>query len=603
MIKLSDYVMDFIASLKTGHVFLLPGGGAMHLVDSLGRNRALNHTCCLHEQAAVIAADAYAQARGTLGVALVTAGPGGTNAVTGVAASWIDSTPLLVISGQAKRRDLIGNSGVRQKGIQETDIAAIVRPITKYVVTVMDPRSIRYHLEKAVFLATTGRPGPVWLDIPLDVQGAKINGKKLKGFKPPEPAKKERALAHNAVLRAIELLNRAERPVILAGAGIRMAGALRDFRLLVSKLKVPVLATWRAADFLAEDHPLYFGRPGSIAGRGANFVQQNSDLIITLGARLDLPQVGHNYALFARGAKKVVVDVDRSEIGKLRMRIAVKAACDAKLFLSEFLANIAKVKQNSRSGWLSRCSGWKARYPSGGEGASPLKRTALVNTYALIDALSRLMNGKDVLVPGSSGACAEVTMQAFRVSAGQRILNTPGLGSMGFGLPACIGACIASGGRRTVAVIGDGGLQHNIQEFETLRRLKLPVKIFVLNNNGYGSIRLMQARHFKRNYVCCDPSSGLTIPDIPKVAAAYGLKTYRINNSVRLAADVKKVLGMKGPVICEVRVDPALETAPRISSEVRPDGSIVSKPLEDLWPFLDREEFKANMIVNDTIIR
>ncbi|HAH30714.1 MAG TPA: thiamine pyrophosphate-binding protein [Elusimicrobia bacterium] len=595
MIKLSDYVMNFLSGLKVGNIFLLPGGGAMHLVDSLGRNRALSYTGCLHEQAAVIAADAYAQYKGTLGVALVTTGPGGTNAITGVAASWIDSTPLLVLSGQAKRCDLIGSSGLRQRGIQEADIIAIVKSVTKYAVTVMDPYSIRYHLEKAVFLACSGRRGPVWLDIPLDVQGAKIDEKKLKGFKSPKPAAKERNQARAAAVRAIELLNKAERPVILAGAGIRMAGALEDFRALAAGLKLPVLTTWRAADFLAEDCPFYFGRPGSIAGRGANFIQQNSDLIITVGARLDLPQVGHNYGLFARGAKKVVVDIDPREIAKLNMRVDVKAVCDAKLFISEFIKNAGGVKEKNRSPWLSRCAYWKATYPVGMN--VPSGQNTRVNTYSLIDVLSRLMNSGDILVPGSSGSCAEITMQAFRVTSGQRILNTPGLGSMGFGLPASIGACIAGGGKRTVSVIGDGGLQHNIQELETIHRLKLPVKIFVLSNNGYSSIRLMQARHFNGNYVCCGPSSGLTVPDTVKVASAYGLKTYRIHNSRRLAADVKKVLEMQGPVICEVMVDPDLETAPRLSSAVRQDGSIVSKPLEDLWPFLDREEFASNMIV------
>ena len=594
MMKLSDYVMEFLSDLGTKHVFLLPGGGCMHLVDSLGRQPKLKPVGYLHEQAAVIAADAYAQYNESIGVALVTTGPGGTNAITAVTASWIDSTPLLVLSGQVKRCDLIGDTGLRQRGIQEAPIIPMVKPVTKYAVTVMDPASIRYHLEKAVFLAVAGRPGPVWIDIPLDVQGAKIDEKKLRGFKPPKAGNSAKSLK-TYVTRAIKLLNASKRPVILAGNGIRLAGAGKEFLALAKKLGVPVLTTWRAADFMAETDPLYFGRPGSIAGRAANFVQQNSDFIMIVGARLDLPQVGHNYGLFARGAKKVVVDIDPREIAKLAMRVEVKAVCDAGDFVKELYRNIKKAEEKDRSAWLDQCKYWKNRYPVG-DGVLE-KPKGRVNTYSLVYALSSLMSKGNVLVPGSSGSCAEITMQAFKVKAGQRILNTPGLGSMGFGLPASSGACIAAG-RRTVTIIGDGGLQHNIQAFETIRRLNLPLKIFILNNNGYGSIRIMQAKHFHGNYVCCDAASGMSIPDIIKIAASYGLKTCRIKNQKELFSGVKKALAIKGPVVCEVMVEPWLETAPKIASFVKPDGSIVSKPLEDLWPFLDREEFKKNMIIS-----
>lgn len=591
MIKLSDYVMNFLARQGVKRVFMLPGGGCMHLVDSLGRAKGLKPVGYLHEQAAVIAADAYAQYTGGLGAALVTTGPGGTNALTAVTASWIDSTPLLVLSGQVKRCDLAGSAGPRQRGIQEAPVVPMVKPVTKYAVTVMDPESIRYHLEKAVYLARTGRPGPVWLDLPLDVQGAKIDERKLKGFTPPKP-KSDAAKVRAWARRTMSLLSAAERPVILAGNGIRLAGAEKQFLALARRLGVPVLTTWRAADLLGETDPLYFGRPGSIASRGANFVQQNSDFILLLGARLDLPQVGHNYNMFARGAKKVAVEIDPRELAKLAMPLAVKAACDAGSFIQE-LARLP-VKKTDRSAWLARCRDWKRRYPVGSGVLE--RRKGLVNTYDLVYELSAAMGRGDVLVPGSSGSCAEITMQAFRVKHGQRILNTPGLGSMGFGLPASSGACLAAG-RRTVTIIGDGGLQHNIQAFETIKRLNLPLKVFILNNDGYGSIRIMQTRHFKGNYVCCDADSGMSIPDVRRVAESYGIKTMSIRRPGELAAGIKKALAAKGPVLCDVAVEPWLETAPRISSFVKPDGSIVSKPLEDLWPFLDREEFKANMMV------
>lgn len=596
MIKLSDYVIDFVSSLGVRHIFMLPGGGCMHLVDSVGRNKKLKFIGHLHEQAAVIAADGYAQYNNGIGVALVTTGPGSTNAITGVAASWIDSTPLLVLSGQVKRKDMLSDKGVRQMGIQEVDIVSLVKPVTKYAVTVLEPESIRYHLEKAIYLAKSGRPGPVWIDIPLDVQGAMIDEGKLKVFEPsieyqtmgdPELSKQ--------VMACIELLNNAERPVILAGRGVRLAGAGKEFLALIAALGIPVLTTWRLMDILPEDNELYFGRPGSIASRGANFVQQNSDFILTLGARLDLPQVGHSYANFARAAKKVIVDIDETEIRKIDTQIDISITAGARDFLKEFADKLNLLKPKDRSSWLVKCKEWKEKYPV----VQPeyLKSDGYVNTYALIDILSDLLTEEDLIVPGSSGSCAEITCQAFRTKKGQRLINSPGLGSMGFGLPQSLGVCLAGRGRRTVCVVGDGGLQHNIQELETLKRLNLPVKLFVLNNNGYAAIRNTHKRFFDGRLVCCDPSSGLTLPDTCKIASAYGLKTVSISDQRNLKAEVLKVLNMDGPVVCDVLIDPDLQTAPKLSSMARPDGSMVSKPLEDLWPFLDRPEFFANMII------
>ncbi|OGW41234.1 MAG: thiamine pyrophosphate-binding protein [Nitrospirae bacterium RBG_13_39_12] len=597
MIKLSDYVFDFIVKTGVKHVFLLPGGGCMHLVDSLGKNMKLEYTCCLHEQAAAIEAEAYGQFTNNLGVALVTTGPGGTNTVTGVAGAWIDSTPMLILSGQVKRSDMIGNSGVRQMGIQEVNIISIVKPITKYAVTVMEPLTIRYHLEKAVYLAKAGRPGPVWIDIPLDIQGSMIDESRLEGFKSSEiTSNKKNKIFFGQTVETIRLLNESERPVILAGNGIRLAKAQKDFLNLINFLNIPVLTTWKSIDFLPENHKLFFGRPGSIGQRGANFIQQNADLIITIGARLDLAQIGYNYQNFAREAKKVIVDVDIAEIQKIKTKIDVPICTDAKAFIQELINKLNLVERKDLSDWLSRCKTWKKKYPVVLPDYWMQKK--YVNTYVLVDVLSELMNENDVMVPGSSGSCSEITMQSFKVKRGQRILNTPGLGAMGSGLPASIGACIASGEKRTITIIGDGGLQHNIQELEVISRLNLPIKIFILNNNGYASIRNTHNRFFDGRLVCCDPSSGLTIPDTRKIASAYGLKTARITNHTKLKEKVEHVLNAEGPVVCEVMVDPLLQTAPKLSSEVKPDGSIVSKPLEDLWPFLDRQEFKNNMVIS-----
>jgi len=593
--KLSDYVFSFISQQGVKTVFMLPGGGCMHLVDSLGRS-GLEYICCLHEQSAAIMADACAQYTGNLGVALVTTGPGSTNAITGVAGSWIDSTPVLIISGQVKRKDMATGTGLRQKGVQEIDIVSIVKPITKYAVTVTEPESIRYHLEKAVYIAKSGRPGPVWIDIPLDVQAATINEKHLKKFHLPEYLYKKSGAIEmkKKIEKVIHLLNKSRRPIIFAGNGIRLANALGEFLSLIESLKVPVLTTWKSIDFLPEDHELFVGRPGSIGQRGANFALQNCDLLISIGARLDLAQVGFNYLNFAPKAKKIIVDIDPAEIKKIETKIDVPICTDALIFIREFTKLKKRIIPENWSEWLGRCNEWKEKYPV----VLPeyYHRKKYINTYVFIDILSELMNERDILVPGSSGSCSEITMQAFKVKNGQRIFNNPGLGAMGFGLPASIGACIASGRKRTISIIGDGGLQHNIQELETLSRLQLPIKIFILNNNGYASIRNMQKNHFKGHLVGCDPSSGLTLPDTCKIASAYGLKSFRISNQKRLKEKIKKILEIPGPVICDLMIDPDLPTAPRLTSEVKPDGSIVSKPLEDLWPFLDREELKKNMM-------
>ena len=595
MKKLSDYVISFVFGLNVRHIFMLPGGGCMHLVDSVGRNGKVDFVGLLHEQAAVIAAEAYAQYNNDVGVALVTTGPGSTNAITGVAAAWIDSTPLMILSGQVKRKDMLAGKGIRQMGIQEVDIVSIVKPITKYAVTVIEPESIRYHLEKAIHIARSGRPGPVWIDIPLDVQGAMIEEGRLKGFDQAGEAQnlEDGKLAGKAD-DVIELLNGSVRPVILAGRGIRLANAEKEFIRLIRAIDVPVLTTWRMMDIMSDDDELYFGRPGSIASRSANFVLQNSDFMLAIGARLDLAQAGHSYANFARGAKKAIVDVDEAEIKKIDASIDAVVVSDAGMFLAVLLDRLDSVRPKDRSDWISRCREWKARYPVVLH--DHLKPGRRVNTYALIEALSNILSGDDVIVPGSSGSCAEITCQAFKVKRGQRVLNSPGLGSMGFGLPQAIGACLASK-RRTVGIIGDGGLQHNIQELETLRRLNIPVKLFILNNNGYAAIRNTHKKFFDGRLVCCDPSSGLTLPDTCRVASAYGLKVKRISDQKNLRQGVLDVLHADGPDVCEVMVDPDLQISPKLSSMARPDGTMESRPLEDLWPFLDREELNSNMII------
>jgi len=595
MIKLSDYVIQFIENLGVKHIFLLPGGGSMHLVDSVGKSEKLDYVCNLHEQVCAIAADAYGQYTNNLGVALVTTGPGGTNTISGVAAAWLDSTPMLIISGQVKRADMVGESGVRQMGFQEINIVSIVKTITKYAITVKEPEKIRYHLEKAVSLAKNNRPGPIWVDIPLDVQAMMIDEEQLIGFEEESNEQIKQDKLNKKVRQAIQLLNQSERPVILVGNGVRLADGIKDFLDMIDLLKIPVLTTWKAIDFLAEDHPLFAGRPGAVGQRGANFTQQNSDFILGIGARLDFGQTGYNHKNFARAAKKVIVDIDQNEINKLDMHIDVPICSDAKMFIRDFIKQKNKIKPIHRTNWLRKCKEWQTKYPVILK--KYWKQKNYVNNYVLIEVLSDEMSENDLLVPGSSGASSEVTMQAFRVKKGQRIFNSEGLGPMGCGIPASIGGCIASGRKRTVCIDGDGGFYMNVQDLETVKRLNLPIKFFVLNNQGYASIRNTQNSYFEGRYVASGRTSGLTLPNTMKIADAFGISFIQIKNHKGIREKVREVLNIEGPVVCEVILPFEQVTAPKLSSYQKKDGSFVSKPLEDLWPFLDREEFKANMIV------
>jgi acetolactate synthase I/II/III large subunit len=606
--KLSDYVLRFVADLGVRHVFLVTGGGAMHLNASLAQCHRLQGICNAHEQASAMAAEHYAKASGDLGVAMVTTGPGGTNAITGLAGAWLDSTPVLFLSGQVKRPDRMFAAdgaplGMRQLGVQEVDIVSIVRPLTKYAVTILDTASIRYHLEKAVHLALHGRPGPVWIDIPLDVQAAPIDESTLRAFDPGElPPVFDAAPLVGKVRETIQALNAAERPLLFVGNGVRLARAEQEFRELWRKLSLPVAATWCAADMISAEDPLYVGRPGTLAARGANFALQNCDFLLSIGARLDFAITGYAPEKLARAAHKVMVDIDPAEIRKLEPHIQTTVCADAGAFLREMLAQLEGVAAKPRAAWKARCADWKTRYPVVlPEHRKPEGR---VSIFYLAEAIAEETTAEDVIVSGSSGSGIEIFIFAFPNRTGQRVYHTAGLGAMGFGLPGAIGDSIGSGARngrggpqRTICVDGDGGFQFNIQELETVSRLRLPIKFFVLNNDGYASIRASQTNFFGSPQIGCDGTNGLTVPDLCKVAAAFGLATARIETQENLREQVRQVIETPGPVVCDVMVVPDEVRGPRLSSKQLADGSLVSMPLEDLWPFLDREEFRANMIV------
>ena len=593
--RLSDYVLRFVANLGVKHIFLVPGGGAMHLNDALSHCPAIQPICNLHEQASAIAAENYSKATKHLGVCMVTTGPGATNAITGLAGAWLDSIPCLFLSGQVKRGDRMVSpegvhSGVRQMGVQEVDIVSIVKPLTKYAVTVDQPESIRYHLEKAIYLAQSGRPGPVWIDIPLDVQAIQIDEISLPGFSQPMNAATPPDLSI-----VIDALNRSQRPIILAGNGIRLAHAEAEFSELLEVLQVPVETTWLAIDVVPSTHPLFVGRPGSLASRGSNFAIQNSDFLLSIGSRLDRVMTGYAPDRFARAAEKVMVDIDPAELAKMGDSIQHKICCDAGVFIRAFLARRSEIKQLDRSSWLARCAQWKTCYPVVTE--EHRKTSGRVSVYYFSEVLSSELQENDYIVSGSSGSAIELFLFALEVKSGQRVFHTTALGAMGFGIAASIGACLAGGRRNVVCVDGDGGFQFNIQELETVRRLNLPIKFFVLNNEGYASIRISQTAFFGEPRIGCDAKTGQTLPDVRKVAEAYGIPAAIIRGQSDLRADIRRVLDLPGPVVCDVLVIPEEVRAPRLASVQRPDGSFVSKPLEDLAPFLDRAEFLDNMII------
>ncbi|WP_263419084.1 thiamine pyrophosphate-binding protein [Terriglobus albidus] len=594
MIKLSDYIMQFLVDRGVHRIFMLTGGGCMHLVDSVGRQAGLEYVCCLHEQGVAFAAQAHAEYTGTLSAALVTTGPGGTNAITGLAAAWLDSTPCIFLSGQVKRADLLTQYGVRSLGPQELDIISVVKPLTKYAKTIVEPNDIRYELERAVHEARTGRRGPVWLDIPLDVQAQMVDESSLRAYLPESTSAADNLLKQQ-VSDAISLLRQAERPVLFLGNGARQAYNDGLVTELIDRLNIPVLLTWKAMDMLPDDAAQFAGRPGSVASRWSNFTQQNADFILVLGARLDRPQVAFSHEKFARAAKKVIVDIDPAELAKLNMPIDVPVAADAAQFLRELLSQLKAVQLPDTSSWMAKTKDWREKYPD----ILPEYWQAkdVVDLYVLVDVLSDLCTPDDVLAPGSSGACSDVFLQSFRLKKGQRVVNSPTLGAMGTGLPGSIGSCLASGGRRTIVINGDGGFQLNIQELETVRRLNLPIKFFVLCNGTYASIMGMQTRHFQGRMVGSDPESHLTLPDVRNVAQAYGIATDEIADHEGIREKIQAMLDRPGPLVCAVTVSSEQVVQPRATSATRADGTIVSLPMEDMEPRLPREVFRAEMIV------
>lgn len=592
-IRVADYIMERLAKLGVGQVYFLPGGGAMHLNDALGRHPELEPVLCLHEQAAAIAAEAAGKLTGGPAACMTTCGPGATNTVTAVLGAWLDSTPVFFVSGQVKSADLKAGTGLRMLGVQEADIVSIVAPITKAAVTLTDPEAVGEVFDRLEQAALSGRRGPVWLDVPLDIQAARIDPTSLR--RAPVQAEETPDDLSAVVEQTLDLLRQAKRPGIIAGSGIRMAGAVEAFNALLQAAQVPVMPTWLAMDIIEDEHPLYAGRPGSIAPRWANFALQNCDVLIVLGSRLDMALTAYDHGHFAPYARKVVVDIDPAEIAKLQMPVEVPVVCDVKPFIEALAARICQDRLPSYDAWLTRIAQWRRQYPLlQSEHADDSQG---VSMYYFTDQLSSLLGEGDVIAPGSSGFASELFLLNLRLKKGQRCFHNRGTGSMGFGIPSAIGACLASGRKPTVCVEGDGGLQLNIQELATLAAQNLPIKCFIINNQGYASIRTSQTAHFKL-LVGADASSGLRLPDLEPLASAYGVDYARIESHADLQANLQAVLDRDGPVICEVMVQVEEPRIPRVMTRMDENGKPVTGALEDLYPFLSREELRQQMAVS-----
>ena len=595
--RLADWLMSRLADEGIGHVFVLPGGGAMHLNDALACEPRLRAVACQHEQAAGIAAEAYGRTgrpgAPAFGVAMVTTGPGATNAITPVTGAWIDSVPMLVISGQAKRADRLRGRPLRQTGVQEVDIVPLVRPVTKFAAVVEEPARIRALLEEALHHMRSGRPGPVWLDIPLDVQAAPVDPTALIPWQAPVADVASAPVVLASVARQVR---EARRPLLLAGHGVRLSGASAALQALAHEAGLPCVFTWNAMDLLPHEDALNIGRPGVVATRAANFAVQNCDLLICVGARLDPVVTAYNRAEFARHAKKIVVDIDAHELNdKADLPDATTLNLDAGVFLEGLRAELTANLPLDVAPWRDRCLRWKTDHPL--HDPASFAASGPITHAHFVEALSAAAPAQTVIATGSSGLAVEFLYAGFRNKPGQRLFLTSGLGAMGYGLPSAIGACLGHGSAPMVAVESDGSLQLNVQELATLATLALPICLFIMNNGGYASIRNTQRNYFQGRYLGSGPDSGLHLPDLGALARTYGLNCVTIDNCQDLAAALRRALELPRPCLVDVRLVPDETLQPKCAAIPLPGGGMVSMPLEDMSPLLSLEAMRAEMLV------
>ena len=592
-IKVAQYIADFLVKNGINHNFTVTGGGAMHLNDALGHKKGLTCIYNHHEQACAIAAEAYTRLTGNLASVCVTSGPGGTNAITGVLGGWLDSIPMFILSGQVKRETTIWATDVplRQLGDQEYNIVASIKPMTKYAHMITEPSEICYHLEKMFYLATNGRGGPVWLDIPLDVQAAIVETDDLKGFDPQELKKQENPVYDKKLTtKIIQKLEKAKRPVIIAGSGIRLGKAYPEFLKLIDKLHIPVVTAWNAHDLLWDEHPCFVGRAGTVGTRGGNFVIENCDVLLVLGCRMNIRQISYNFRDYAKNAYKIMVDIDAAELQKPTFKADLPVHANVKDVIGALLSMESKTTE-IQSRWLQWCRNINAQYPATLPSYYAIKKP--MNPYAFMTEFFKQLSEGDDIICGNGSACV-ITFQAANLKKEQRMFTNSGCAAMGYGFPAAVGCAVANQGKRVICIDGDGSFQMNIQELQTVVYNHLNIKIIYLNNNGYHSIRQTQTNLFKPPLIGVCDGTGISFPDAEKIAGAYGLPFVRIDSLNDVKEKIGKVLNIEGPVFCEVVVDSKQNFEPKLSSKVLPDGRIVSPPIDDMYPFLSREEYAKN---------
>ena len=600
-IRVADYIAELLADKGIDTLFTVVGGGAMHLNDGFGHNPKIKCIHNHHEQACSIAAEGYYRMSNKLPAVCVTTGPGGTNAITGVLGAYLDSIPMLIISGQVKYEMTVASTGLdlRQLGDQEWDIVSTVNSMTKYAEMVVDANKIKYCIEKAIYLAMDGRPGPCWVDIPLDVQGAIINTDDLIEFDPKElEANSVQEVTEDILDKVIEKIKTAKRPVIYAGSAIRTNDAYDSFLNAINKLQIPVVNAWNATDSIEYDNPLCVGCGGSFGDRPANFAVQNSDLILSLGCRLSTRQVSFAYDSWAREAYKIMVEIDPAEINKPTLNIDLPIQSDIKDFLEKFNAYLEKEYSDytfKNEDWIKQCNIWKEKYPVCDK--SKYEQKDKINVYAFLDTLSNCMKENDKIVVANGAACA--CIHGYKLKKGQRLVVNSGVASMGYDLPAAIGACFGIDQNDIICVCGDGSIQMNLQELQTIIHHKLPIKLFLINNDGYQSIRITQRSFFEQPFIGIGSDSGdISFPNMEKIAYAYGFKYNQCSDINKLKDTINNTLNTSEPIICEVFVDTAQSFEPKSASKKLPNGKMVSAPLEDMKPFLDRKELEENMYID-----
>lgn len=590
-IKAAKYISEFLVNNGIKDCFMVTGGGAMHLDDAIGHEEGIHCTFNHHEQACAIAAEGYTRMTGRPAAVCVTSGPGGTNAITGVMGGWLDSIPMFVLSGQVKRETTlwaVPDLNLRQLGDQEFNVIDSVKNMTKYAVMVTDQRTIAYHLEKALYLAFNGRPGPVWLDIPLDVQGAVVDTDELVHFeKDKEVTWDEPCMTDAQAGILLQKISEAEAPLVLAGTGIDLAGATDKLLMFIEKFRIPVVTAWNANDTVAYDNPYYVGMPGTVGMRSGNFAVQNCDLLISLGCRMNIRMIGYTHHDFAKNAFKAVVDIDARELHKPTVRVDLPINACVNGFLDKMLKADYEV-QKKHEKWVKWCRDLLFKYPTVRD---EYRGSRLYNPYVFIDDLFAHLENDDRIITGNGAACV-ITFQAAKIKQGQRMFTNSGCAAMGYGFPAALGVAVSDNSRRTVCIDGDGSVMMNIQELATVAYNKLNLKLFILNNNGYLSIRQTQRNLFKPPFIGIDSDSGVGFPDFCKLSEAFGIDYYRLDSENNSDDIINRVLTGSGPCVCEVLVDPDQNFEPKSSSRVLPDGRIVSPSLDDMAPFLDREEFE-----------